>query len=172
VPNGATRDEVDALRTSMRVAENSPNTRHRYAGSALVAHRFDNATVRVEERLYMDSWFLMATTTDFTLPVDVGDGVRLWPHARFHAQKGVSFWDRAYEATPTAQGLAAPLWRVGDRELGPMIAATLGGGVRFFSDRVGVTIAADAIYTRFLDQIFIQQRLAGFGAVTFDVETE
>jgi hypothetical protein len=172
VPNGATRDEVDALRTSMRVAENSPNTRHRYAGSALVAHRFDNATVRVEERLYMDSWFLMATTTDFTLPVDVGDGVRLWPHARFHAQKGVSFWERAYEATPTAQGLAAPLWRVGDRELGPMIAATLGGGIRFFSDRVGVTIAADAIYTRFLDQIFIQQRLAGFGAVTFDVETE
>jgi hypothetical protein len=53
-----------------------------------------------------------------------------------------------------------------------MIAATLGGGIRFFSDRVGVTIAADAIYTRFLDQIFIQQRLAGFGAVTFDVETE
>ncbi len=172
VSNGASAAEVDAARTSVRVAENSPDARQRYAGSALVAHRFDNATVRVEERLYMDSWWLMATTTDFTLPVDVGDSIRLWPHARFHAQKGVSFWNRAYEMEETAQGLRAPGLRVGDRELGPFLAASLGGGIRFMSNRVGVTLSADAVYTRFLDHLFIQDRLGGFGAVTFDVETE
>ena len=80
VSNGASAAEVDAARTSVRVAENSPDARQRYAGSALVAHRFDNATVRVEERLYMDSWWLMATTTDFTLPVDVG----LWHNILCH----------------------------------------------------------------------------------------
>ena len=172
VANGASREEVDAARTSLRVTENSPDARQRYAASALLAHRFDNATVRVEERLYMDSWFLMATTTDMTLPIDVADSVRIWPHARFHAQKGVSFWSRAYEIEETAQGASVPNLRVGDRELGPFIAGTLGAGIRFSGERVGVTLAADAIYSRFLDHLFIQDRIAGFGGVTFDVETE
>ncbi len=172
VAAGASYQEVDAARTSVRVTENSPDARQRYAASALVAHRFDNATVRVEERLYVDSWYLMATTTDFTLPIDVTDGVRIWPHARFHAQKGVSFWSRAYEIEETAQGASVPNLRVGDRELGPFNAGTLGAGVRFSSERVGVTLAADAIYSRFLDHLFIQDRIAGFGGVTFDVETE
>lgn len=173
VDAGASREVVDAARTSVRLTENSPDTRQRYAGSALIAHRFDSATVRVEERLYLDSWWLMATTTDFLLPVDVGDVVRIWPHARFHAQKGVSFWSRAYEIEETAQGVSAPNLRVGDRELGPFIAGTLGAGLRVVaSDRVGITFAADAIYTRFLDHLFIQDRIAGFGGVTLDMETE
>lgn len=168
---GADRDTVNLARTGVRLAENTPDFRHRYSLSALLAHRFGTATVRVEERLYIDNWLLMATTTDATLPIDVGF-VRVWPHLRFHAQKGVDFWNRAYVVSADAQGnVVAPQLRTGDRELGPMLAATAGGGVRI-GDRIGLTIQADAIYTRFLDHLFIQDRIAGFGGVLFDLEVQ
>jgi len=171
---GASRQDVDVARTSVRLAENSPDLRHRYAGAGLVAHRFDQATVRVEQRLYGDSWLLLASTTDFLLPVDASTSFRVWPHARFHAQKGVSFWRSDYRVTldPTGNLLTAPQLRVGDRELGPFIAATLGAGFRVGSDTFGLSVAADAIYTRFLDHLFITDRIAGFGGVTIDAKVE
>lgn len=169
---GADRETVNLARTGVRLAENTPDFRHRYSLSALLAHRFGTATVRVEERLYVDNWFLMATTTDATIPVDVGT-VRVWPHLRFHAQKGVDFWNRAYVVSRDLQGdVVAPQLRTGDRELGPMIAATAGGGIRIGGERIGLTIQADAIYTRFLDHLFIQDRIAGFGGVVFDLEVQ
>lgn len=172
VPNGAGRQEVDQLRTGVRLSENTPDLRHRYAGSALIAHRWDNATVRVEERLYIDSWMLMATTTDATIPIDLGEMVRIWPHLRFHAQKGVDFWSRAYVVEETNVGVIAPQLRAGDRELGPMLSATGGGGIRIGGDHIGVSISADAIYTHFLDHLYITDRVAGFGAVALDAEVD
>lgn len=174
LPNGASRQEVDLARTSVRLGESSPDVRHRYAGSALVAHRFGSSTVRVEERLYGDSWLLLASTTDFLLPIDATTSFRVWPHARFHVQKGVSFWQSDYRVTldPSGNVLTAPQLRVGDRELGPMLAGTLGAGFRVGSDTFGVSVAADAIYTRFLDHLFIQDRIAGFGGVTLDAKVE
>ncbi|MFO0546757.1 MAG: DUF3570 domain-containing protein [Polyangiaceae bacterium] len=168
---GATREEVDAQRTSVKLNENSPDLRARYALSGLIAHRFDQATLRLEERLYIDSWYLMATTTDFMLPVDVHENVRLWPHLRFHAQKGVAFWEAAYIIDENAQGqVVAPQLRVGDRELGPLLSATGGAGIRIGNENVGVTFSADVVYTRFLDHLYIQNRVAGFGGLVLDVE--
>jgi hypothetical protein len=173
IANGASREEVDRARTSVRLAENTPNVRQRYALSAMLAHRFGAGTVRVEERLYADSWALLATTTDFLLPIDVTGWLRLWPHARVHAQKGVSFWSRAYEVELKPSGeVVAPQLRAGDRELGPMFAGTLGGGARFGSRAFGVALSADAIYTHFFEQLYIADRLAGFAAVTVEVEVD
>lgn len=172
VAAGASREEVDKARTGIRLAENTPDFRHRYAGSALVAHRFGTATVRVEERLYLDNWWLMATSTDSTIPVDVGSSFRIWPHLRFHAQKGVAFWERAYEVGENAQGPVVPKLRAGDRELGPLIAGTAGLGFRVGGPNLGLTVSGDAIYTRFLDHLFVQNRLAGFVAMVFDVEVD
>ncbi len=169
VANGASREEVDKVRTSARLGENTPDLRTRYALSGLIAHRFGKATIRVEERLYIDNWLLMATTTDGMLPIDVSSAVRIWPHLRFHAQKGVDFWNRAYVVSEDNQGnVIAPQLRTGDRELGPLLGATGGAGIRFGSETVGFTISADAIYTHFLDQLYITDRLAGFGALVFD----
>ncbi|MBK8938152.1 MAG: hypothetical protein IPM79_11025 [Polyangiaceae bacterium] len=53
-----------------------------------------------------------------------------------------------------------------------MIAATAGGGIRLGGDHVGLTMSADAIYTRFLDHLFITNRIAGFGALVFDAEVD
>jgi hypothetical protein len=174
VEAGASIDEVNAVRTGARIAEEAPDLRNRYALSGLVAHRFGDVTVRVEERLYLDTWAMFASTTDFTLPIDVGDSFRIWPHARFHAQKGVGFWSSTYVVTTTstagAVAVSVPELRVGDRELGPMMAGTAGAGFRAGGESVGVTLTIDAIYTRYLDHLFIADKLAGFAALTFDAE--
>jgi hypothetical protein len=172
VDTSLSNDEIHRLRTSVRLGEEVPELRQRYAGSALFAHRFGAATMRLDERLYIDSWGLMATTTDFTLPIDLDDRLRVWPHARVHAQKGVSFWQSAYEVQITPQGVVAPQLRAGDRELGPMVAGTLGAGARLGLGNFGLTAQLDAIYTRYLDHLFIQQNLAGFALVGVDVEVD
>ncbi len=166
---GASREEVDRARTSVRLTENTPDVRQRYALSALLAHRFGATTLRLEERLYVDDWLLMASTTDSTIPIDITSSFRLWPHLRFHAQKGVSFWESAYVVSQDAQGVTAPKLRAGDRELGPMISGSLGAGFRVGSDNVGFSFSADAIYSRFLDHLYLQDRIAGFGALVLDV---
>jgi len=175
VLNGESVDSVNRLRLPVRVAEAVPDNRQRYAGSGLIAHRFNSVTLRLDERLYIDSWGLKATTTDFTLPVDFTDWLRVWPHLRAHAQTGVDFWERAYVATPNAGGLALPLLRTGDRELGPMLMGTGGLGTKIdfgTEPGFGVTLSGDAVYSRFLDHVYIQDRLALFVAMIMEAEFE
>lgn len=169
---GVSIEEVNEKRTDVRLEEKVPDARYRFAGSLLLATRTGPLTFRIEERLYGDSWLLLATTTDILTPIDVTDVFRLTPHARFHAQKGVSFWNLAYVAEERPASLVVPGLRAGDRELGPMISGTLGLGFRVGSEEVGFSVAADAIYTRFLDHLYITDRLAGFAATTFDMKIQ
>lgn len=163
--------EVNAERLDFEVEERLPQERQRYALSALLAHRFTKTTLRLDERLYADSWSMFASTTDFMLPIDVGDVVRLWPHARVNIQSGVAFWQIGYSAKVTAAGVAVTGLRTGDRELGPLLGLSLGGGIKLAaSDAISVGLAADAVYTRFFDALYLTHRWAGFGAVTFDAE--
>ena len=56
------------------------------AGQANVAaarFNLDNATIRVEERLYIDNWGLKASTTDVKYLIDLSERIRIWPHLRF-----------------------------------------------------------------------------------------
>jgi hypothetical protein len=167
--NGAAIEEVNRVRTPVRLDEEVPEDRQRYAVSGLLARRFASFTLRLEERLYVDSWGVMATTTDATLPIDLGDVVRVWPHARFHAQKGADFWERAYVVEPTARGFSAPALRAGDRELGPLLGMTGGGGIRLGGDTMGLVLSADAFYSLFLDHLYASSRIAGFGALGYEL---
>lgn len=170
---GETVDSVNEKRLPARIAEQLPEDRQRYALAGLFAHRFSDVTLRIEERLYIDSWGVKATTTDTVIPIDVTENVRIWPHLRFHAQMGADFYELAYVAQDQGNGvLNIPLLRTGDRELGPMITGTGGGGLRVDfgeNDAIGVILTADAIYSRFLDHLFIRDRIAGFGALTLEV---
>lgn len=170
---GETVESVNLKREPERIAEQLPTNRKRLGGAALIAHRFEESTLRLEERLYIDSWGLKATTTDFRFLFDVTRDLRLWPHLRFHAQTAVDFWKLAYTARQTETGLEIPLLRAGDRELGPLLTGTLGAGARVaLSDGWGVIINGDAIYTRFLDHLFIRGRFGVFGAMALEVEVE
>ncbi len=167
---GEPLSEVNRLRTNVVLEERVPQTRQRYALAGLIAHRFADVTMRLDERVYIDSWGLKASTTDFMLPIDAASIFRIWPHVRFHAQTGVGFWKLAYETKQSATGIVSSGLRAGDRELGPLLGATFGGGFRIGGDSVGFTVTADAIYTKFLEQLYITERIAGFGTATLEAK--
>jgi hypothetical protein len=179
VPNGASVDYVNAVRLPERPLEQLPLERHRLALTARYAHRYDGSTLRLEERFYDDDWGLVASSTDARWIFDLGKRFAVWPHARLHAQGGVSFWKKAYvsdnpNGDPNTWDL--PLYRTGDRELGPLWTTEGGGGIRWFLGRdaeprkwqLGFT--GDVMYTAFLDDLYLTNRVAYLGALTLEAE--
>ncbi len=170
---GETVDSVNALRTPARISDQLPDNRQRYALAGLLATRWTDVTLRLSERLYVDSWGLAATTTDFVLPIDVTKDFRMWPHLRFHAQTGVQFWELGYVVeNADGGGLIMPQLRTGDRELGPMLQGMGGVGTSIDlsgDDTLVLRLKADVIYTRFLNHLFQLGRFGGFGAADIDI---
>lgn len=168
VPNGASVEVVNQIRLPVRVLEQLPTARTRYALAGHIAHRFDGWTLRAEERLYTDSWGLHASTTDLRLIFDLGDRVDAGPHLRFHGQTPVAFWSRAYVLRP---GFDYPALRTGDRQLGPLRAYTGGAalhvslGSRPKERNWLLGFDLNVTETRFLDDIFLDERLSVVGSV-------
>ncbi len=173
VSRGATIDVVNSLRTSARPLEQLPLSRDRLALSLLMAHRYAISTLRLDERLYADSWGLDATTTDARFLIDVSRRIELGPHVRVHAQTPVVFWQRSYVLGP---GFQVPLLRTGDRELGPLIGLTAGW-------RLGISLGpADHLLgwvlgwdlnvttTRYLDDLYLTHRTSVLGGVSLERE--
>jgi len=173
VPRGASIDLVNSLRVSARPLEQLPLSRQRYGLTMRLAHRYPRATLRLDERLYVDSWTMKATTTDARYLMDLGPRVETGPHARLHAQTAVDFWQRAYTFGP---GFQVPALRTGDRELGPLINLTGGWMLR-----VGIGSEAtpsswvlgfdlNTTSTQYLDDLYVTQRTSVLGGVTLETE--
>src|SRR5262249_26010830 len=145
----------------------------RYALSFRFAHRLSSSTLRIDERAYIDTWGLKATSTDMRLLFDVDRRFRIGPHVRFHAQTPVSFWQRAYTVNP---GFDFPALRTGDRELGPLLNFTGGGTMRWaigssLNPRAWVLgLDLNVTETRYLDDIYLTDRLSAVGALSLEVE--
>ena len=171
LPAGASPKLVDERRLDARPIDNLPRSRDRYALTGRLAGRVGRATLRIDERLYTDSWGLWASTTDSRVMVDAGRRWLLWPHLRFHTQSGADLWQRAYEAIAQADGtLALPRYRSGDRELSRLDIVTGGFGVKL---RLTQSIHSpwflswqlDAAYTHYLDALYITERWSLFSAL-------
>lgn len=173
VPRGALPNLVAATREPVAPLEQLPDSRYRFALGGRVSHRFETATLRADERIYIDTWGLKASTTDARFFWDFNDKLRVGPHVRFHIQTPVDFWQRAYVATPTATGWQLPQFRTGDRELGPLFGVTVGGGVRYkLSEIFSAQVQVEGIYTQFLDHVYVFDRLGLFTATTLELEVE
>lgn len=182
LPRAASPELVAAARLDVMPLEQLPTDRQRYAILLRLAHRFDTATIRADERLYIDSWGQMASTTDARFLWDVyapkgKDGaedfpqLRLSPHGRFHIQGPVDFWQKAYVAVPTLSGFQIPALRTSDRELGPLFGVTAGANVRVaFTEELALGVTAEGIYTQFLDTLFLFDKWALFTASTLELE--
>jgi Protein of unknown function (DUF3570) len=175
IPNGASIDFVTLHRLPERPLEQLPLQRQRYALTSRLAHRFEASTLRLEERVYWDTWALVASSTDLRWIFDVSRRVSFWPHARFHVQDGVSFWQKAY-VSGSAPGWDLPEYRTGDRELGPLWTTTGGGGLRFYLGKnadprtLSISVTGDVMYTSFLDDLYLTARTGGLGALTLEGE--
>lgn len=177
VPVGFTIDGVNANRLPLKPAEQLPTERDRYSLAGRFIHRLNNATLRIDERLYFDTWGTKASSTDARFIQDVGKRIRVWPHLRFHAQTGASFYQLAYSAGLNQDGsITVPLFRTTDRELSPLITLTAGGGVRLAltapesPTQFGITLQGDVMYTRFLNALYVTTRTAVYGTVGIDAE--
>ena len=133
VPVGASVEEVNKNRLPARPLEQLPLDRKRFSISGrYVARLRGNATLRLEERLYHDTWGMNASTTDAKYFVDMNARLRIWPHAHIHIQSDAKFYRRIYGATLNSDGSASiPQYRSSDRELSPMFGVTGGGGIRY-----------------------------------------
>lgn len=165
---------VGASRLPEVVLEQLPHSRQRVALAGLFAHRFSSTTLRAEERLYIDSWGVKASTSRAQVLIDAGTRLRLWPEVRAHAQTGADFWQRAYVGGPSGSGFVLPSLRTGQSDLGPLLGVTGGAGVRFKLDergRFALTLNGDVSYTRFLDHLYVVDRIgyAGTTALEGDV---
>src|SRR5262249_14352736 len=92
VQAGQSINSVNQYRLTERILEQLPTNRQRWAIAARIAHRFTSSTIRAEERFYIDSWGVKASTTDARYLHDITKNLRLWPHLRFHGQSGADFW--------------------------------------------------------------------------------
>jgi hypothetical protein len=176
---GLNADVVNANRLNVRPRENVPALRDRFAIGARLNRRISSVgTIRLEERLYTDDWGVKASTTDARYMHDLGERLRVWPHARLHAQSGASFYQLAYAAKvdQDATPVQIPQYRSGKRELSPMFAITGGGGARIAltsekaTVQYAVVVSGDVMYDRYLASLYILSRTAVYGNVGFDAE--
>jgi hypothetical protein len=143
------------------------------ADTTRLAHRWEHQALIAFERLYADSWGLRATTTDLRIAFDFGDRFTLHPDARFHLQSGASFWTRAYVGSVSSGVVGVPEFRAGDRELGPLLSATVGLGADWMlgSPQREPWILAwtlEGTRTSYFDALFISKRYAAFAALSLE----
>ena len=175
VAKGASIDWVNANRLPEKPLEQLPLSRRRMALTGRYARRLDGSTLRLEERIYDDSWGLFASSSDARWIFDLGRRLSVWPHARFHGQSSVSFWQLAYVSGP-GTGRSLPEYRTGDRELGPLFTTVGGLGARLYVgsgadvERWALQLTGDAMYTAFLDDLYVTNRTAFLAALGLEGE--
>jgi hypothetical protein len=178
VPKGASIDDVNRVRLPDRPLEQLPLARDRYALTWRYLHRFESSTIRFDERLYADTWGQRASSTDLRYLVDVTRRFLVGPHLRFHAQNAVNFWQRAYTVKrgDGYDGWYLPALRTGDRELGPLLTTTIGASAQIAvgpDDHPNAWVLGfimDGGWTNYLDDLYITQRFATYGAFTLEAE--
>jgi hypothetical protein len=179
IPNieaGAAAEKVNALRLSARPREMLPGSRSRLALGGRLNHRAGGSTIRVEERLYMDTWGIFGTTTDARWLHDATDRLRVWPHARLHFQTEAKFYQLAYEGIEGPNGIETFRYRTGDRELSRMVSLTLGGGARYelspakATTKYAVLASGEVMLSHYFMSLYITGRTALYGTLGFEVE--
>ncbi|CAN5923944.1 hypothetical protein BH11MYX4_BH11MYX4_31890 [soil metagenome] len=171
LPRAASVDDVANKRVTARPLEQLPLARERYALTGRLGWRGESTTVRLEQRIYIDTWGLKASTTDARYFIDLSNRVTVWPHLRVHAQSGVDFWRRAYIAVDANH---LPAYRTGDRELGRLTNVGGGGGIRVGLGKAGaiedwVLISTiDGTWTSFGDALYVRDRFSGLLSVALE----
>ena len=169
IGKGASIDVVNAARLQARPLEQLPDSRERYALTARFGYRFEHATLRVDERVYTDTWRLHASTTEVRYIVDLSRRLTMWPRLRAHVQNGAYFWNRAYVASFGPGGLTLPQYRTGDRELGPLFTVTAGLGANYGFGRAtnpsawSLEAQVDVMNTQFADDLYITSAHRRYG---------
>jgi hypothetical protein len=180
-PVGDSFADVNALRLPVKPLEQLPLDRVRFAVAGRYAYRIkQNATLRLDARLYDDTWGVRALTADSRYMIDISPRFRVWPHGHLHGQTGAVFYQRVYGATPQPNGsVDLPKYRTSDRELSPFFAVTAGGGARFsLTDpssgrlQIGLVATADALFDYYFNTFYVRSRLGEYTTLGVEADFE
>lgn len=172
VGRGASPAHVAAARLDTKPLEQLPLQRQRFAVTGRLAYRAKSTTVRIEERLYTDTWGQSASTTDARYFIDIGRRLMVWPHARFNVQNASNFFERTYTSTGVGD---LPALRTGDRELGGLYTLGSGGGARLALGKAGavddiaLTTTLDGYWTSFADTLYVTTRFSVLATTALEV---
>ncbi|MEO7111474.1 MAG: DUF3570 domain-containing protein [Polyangiaceae bacterium] len=170
VPVGASLAAVNELRGAASAIESLPLSRQRYALTARLSHRFDASVLRLESRIYDDSWSIKGFMSDAHLLFNVAPRWTVGPHLRYYVQSASSFWQRAY----VGDRASVPTYLTGDRELGPLMNLTAGGSARWAigpksrMDAWILGLSFDATYTAFFDDLYITHRTSALASLSIE----
>jgi hypothetical protein len=167
---GESVGSVNRQRTG-QVEESLPKTRQRYAVTGRLAWRGASSTWIFSERLYTDSWGILASTTELNNVYDVASNLFLGPHLRLHVQNGADFQQLGYVGSVIPGAATVPRYRTGDRELSPLRTATIGGEVRWdFASSWSTNLQADGGFTDYQNSLYLRSRASFLGALLLSKE--
>ena len=176
-PVGASVAQVNRDRLPVRPYEQLPLERDRYALAGRFITRLGTSTLRLEQRLYRDSWSVLGSTSDLRWITDLTRRLSAWPHVHVHVQNGAKFYNRVYHAE-LAPEVRLPIFRTTDRELSPLLSLTGGGGARLelappgAQIQYGIVMQTDVMYTHYFNALFITNRLGVYGMFGFEAQFE
>jgi hypothetical protein len=176
-PIGASVAQVNRDRLPVRPYEQLPLERDRYALAGRFITRLGTSTLRLEQRLYRDSWAILGSTSDARWIKDLTRRLSAWPHVHVHAQTAANFYNRVYHAE-LAPEVRLPIFRTTDREVSPLVSVTGGGGARLelappaAQIQYGIVISTDVMYTHYFNALFVTNRLAVYGMFGFEAQFE
>ena len=152
-------DNFDLHRLPFKPTEEVPDTRLRHAAALRGLHFSDSidASLRLDYRLYGDSWGLFAHTVETAMVKNLGKSLRINPWARLHYQSGADFWRRQYAVNDVN---AVPSLRTTDKSLSPYWQGTLGARLEYFWGGWQAYVQSAGMYTSFLDHLYITSRFA------------
>lgn len=154
-------DNVDDYRLPAKPAESVPDSRVRHSVAARLMRylpSFD-ASLRVDYRLYTDSWGVTAHTIEPGFDKQFTSRIRGAWRARLYTQSAASFWQREYA---TEVGML-PEWRTLDRELSPLTSVSTAARVEMALGDFTGYLEGMVMYTQFHDYLFLDDRLAVVG---------
>lgn len=177
IPAGASVDLVNGARLPLRPREQLPTERDRFALAARINHRFGSGTLRLEERAYVDTWAIKASTTDARY-IHSFDRLEVGPHLRLHAQSAASFYQLAYVGGADASGAqtTVPLYRTTARELSPTVGITGGGTTKLrltsYEARalVWILFSGDVLHSRYFESLYVTSRTAAYATLGIEAE--
>lgn len=159
---GLDADNYEQFRLGARPLEEVPDSRFRHAiaGRGLRYLPPIESTLKLDYRLYFDSWGVTAHTVEPALRTQLGKYGRLDLWSRFHWQSSASFWRRAYVVASPDE---IPALRSTDRSLSESWHVTAGARTAWTLGAWTSYLEGGVMYSQFPEFLFLDDRTALIG---------